>query len=170
MAVYNYAKIFLFKAYIAVYKFDIICISETYLDTSITSNDGNLEMLCYNLVRADHPPNNKYSGVCIYHKSAQRVLNIHYLQESISFELKIGDKFCNFISLHRSPSQTEDENLKRYLNHLSQSNTFLVVVIEDFNVPSINWYYHDKSSSVGNAADAITKQYGLLHVIKEPIQ
>ena len=45
IAAHNYAKVFLLKAYIAVYKFDITCISETYLDTSATSADGNLRLL-----------------------------------------------------------------------------------------------------------------------------
>ena len=49
-----------------------------------------------------------------------------------------------------------------------QSNHFLVVVIGDFNVKSSNWYYHDKSSSEGNAVDTITKQFGLNQVIKGP--
>ena len=106
--------------------FDIICISKTYLDTSITSDDGNLEILGYNLIRSDHPFNGKRAGVCIYYKSGLplRVLNIYYLQECISFELKIGDKLCNFICLYRSPSQTQDEfdkfseNLKRNLDLL----------------------------------------------------
>ena len=44
IAAHNYAKVFLLKAYITVYKFDIICISDTYADTSITSDDGNLEI------------------------------------------------------------------------------------------------------------------------------
>ena len=65
IAAHNYAKVFLLKAYIAVYKFDIICISETYLDTSITSDDGNLEILSYKLIRSDHPSNSKRVGVCI---------------------------------------------------------------------------------------------------------
>ena len=71
-------------------------------------------------------------------------LNIYYLQESISFEMKIGDKLCNFISLYRSPSQTQDEfekfseNLERSLDHLLQNNPFLVVVIGDFSVKSSN--------------------------------
>ena len=82
--------------------------------------------------------------------------------------------FCNFISLYRSPSQSQDEfkkfseNLERNLDRLFQDNPFLVVVIGDFIVKSSNWYYHDKSSSEGNAVDAITKQYGLHQVIKEP--
>ena len=166
----NYAKVFLLKAYIAVYKFHIICISKTYLDTSITSDNSNLEILGYNLIRSDHPSNSKRGGVCIYHKSALplRVLNIYYLQESINFEL------CNFISLYRSPSQTQykfekfSENLEKNLDLLLQNNPFLVVVIGDFNVKSSNWYYHDKPSSEGNAVDTITKQYVLHQLIKEP--
>ena len=176
IAANNYAKVFLLIAYIAVYKFNIICISETYFDTSITSDDGNLEILGYNLIQSDHPSNSKRGGVCIYYKSALplRVLDIYYLQESISFELKIGDILCNFISLYRSPSPTKDkfetfsENLERNLEFLFQNNSFLVLVIEDFNVKSSNWYYHDKSSSKGNAVDTITKQYGLHQVIKQP--
>ena len=42
IAAHNYAKTFLLKDYIAVNKFDIICISETYIDISITSYDGKL--------------------------------------------------------------------------------------------------------------------------------
>ena len=69
-AAHNYAKVFHLKAYIAVYKFDIICISETYLDTSITSDNGHLEILGYKFMRSDHPSNSKRGGVCIYYKSA----------------------------------------------------------------------------------------------------
>ena len=35
-------KVFLLKAYIAIHRFDIICISETYPDSS-TSPDNNLD-------------------------------------------------------------------------------------------------------------------------------
>ena len=50
----NYAKVFLLKAYIAIHKFDIIFISETYLDSSTPSVDSNLENCRYTLVRSDH--------------------------------------------------------------------------------------------------------------------
>ena len=88
--------------------------------------------------------------------------------------MKIGDILCNFIFLYRSPSQSQDEfetfseNLERNLDRLFQNNPFLVVVLVDFNVESSNWYYHDKSSSEGNAVDTTAKQYGLHQVIKEP--
>ena len=134
-----------------------------------------MEILGYNLIRSDNPSNSKRAGVCVYYKRALplMVLNIHYWQACISFKLKIGNKLLNFISSHRSPSQTQDEfekfseNLERKLDHLFQNNPFSVAVIEDFNVNSSNWYYYNKSSSEGNAVDNITKQYGLGQVIKE---
>ena len=57
------------KVYIAIQKFDITCISETYLDSSTPSDDNNLEIPGYALVRSDYPSNNKRGGVCIYYKS-----------------------------------------------------------------------------------------------------
>ena len=103
IAAHNYAKVFLLKAYIVFYKFYIICISKTYLNISITPEDGNL---CYNLIRSTHSSKSKRGDICIYFKSALRlrVFNIYYLQESINFEFKVGDKICHFISLYRSPS------------------------------------------------------------------
>ena len=38
IAAHNDAKVSLLKAYITVYKLDIVCISEIYLDSSITSD------------------------------------------------------------------------------------------------------------------------------------
>ena len=40
---YNYNKLFFLKAYIAVHKFGVICLFETYLDATVASDDGNLE-------------------------------------------------------------------------------------------------------------------------------
>ena len=127
----NYAKVFLFKAYIAIHKFDIICISETYLDSSTPSDDNNLEISGYTLVRSDHPSNNRGS-VCIYYKSSLplRILIVQYLQESICFELKIRGKTCNFLPLYRSPSQSQNdfetftENFELNLENLVQRNPF----------------------------------------------
>ena len=82
-----------------------------YLDSSIAPDDDNLEISGYSLVRSDHPSNNKRGGVCVYYKNflPLRVLDIQYLHECINFELKIGDKICNFVALYRSPSQTQDK-------------------------------------------------------------
>ena len=61
VSAYNYTKLSSLKAFIAVHKFDIICLSETI-------SDDNLEISGYGLVRSDHPSNNKRGGVCVYYK------------------------------------------------------------------------------------------------------
>ena len=59
----NYTKLFLLKAYIAVHKFDIICLPESILVLLLMMI---WEISGYNLIRSDHPFNNKCGGVCIY--------------------------------------------------------------------------------------------------------
>ena len=167
---------FLLKAYIAIHKLDIISLSETYLDSSTTSDDDNLAISGFNLIRSDHPSNNKRGGVCIYYKNflLLRVLDIQYLQECINFELNIGGRICNFISLYRSPSQTQDEfekfinNLELNLENLCQNDPFLIALIRDLNAKSKNWYSHDKTSHEGNEIENVTAQFGLQQIIKEP--
>ena len=156
----NYTKLFLLKAHITVQKFDIICLSEIYRDSSSTSADDNLEVLGYNVIRSHHPSNNKHGGVCIYYKNflPLGVLSIQYLQECINFELNIGGKISNLISIYRSPSQTQDkfekfiENLVLNLESLCQNNSFLIALIEDLN---------GKSRIEENAIENVTAQFGL---------
>ena len=105
-----FAKVSLQSAYISVQKFDIIYLSETYLNSEIPSDEENLELAGYNLVREDHPSNSKCGGVCVNYKCSLsfRVSNVKCLQESISFGLRIGGKCCKFSCLYRSLSQTQD--------------------------------------------------------------
>ena len=110
ISAHNYIKVSLLRAYISTHKFDVICISETYLDFDTTDDDHNLKIASYNLIRADHPPNTKRGGVCIYYKDSLAFisLNIHYLKDWMSFEISFGGKICNFIFLYHSPSQLSD--------------------------------------------------------------
>ena len=66
---HNISKVSLLNAYTSLHNFDIICLSETYLDSSILSHDPNLEVQGYDLIRANHPSNVKRGGVCIYYKN-----------------------------------------------------------------------------------------------------
>ena len=56
------------EAYNTLYSYDLICISETFLDSSHSDDDQILNLQGYNLIRADHPDNTKRGGVCIYYK------------------------------------------------------------------------------------------------------
>ena len=44
ISAHDYSKLFLLKAYISVHKFDIICLSETYLDSTVSYDDGNFRV------------------------------------------------------------------------------------------------------------------------------
>ena len=81
IAAHNFAKLVLLKAYNSVHKFNIICLSETYLYSNILPDDSNLEIAGYTLVHSD----------------------INYLNEHVRFEIMVGGKLCNFIALYRSP-------------------------------------------------------------------
>ena len=146
------------------------------LNSEIPFDDENLEIAGYNLVREDHPSNSKRGGVCVYYKSSLpfRVINVKYLQESISFELRIGGKCCKFSCLYRSPSQTQDEfetflkNFESTLDKIHENNPFMTVVLGDFNAKSSNWCKADVTSLEGSKIDTITSSYGLNQLIQEP--
>ena len=176
IAAHNFAKLVLLKTYNSVHKFDIICLSETYLDSNILPDDSNLNIPGYNLVRSNHPSNKKRGGVCIYYKSylPLRIIDINYLSECVRFELMVGDKLCNFIALYRSPSQSQDlfesfkEKLELNLESVVQNNPFLVVLLGDFNAKSSNWCKNDTTTTEGKAIENITSQFGLHQMTDEP--
>ena len=74
IAAHNFSKLSLLEAYNVQQKFDMVCLSETFLDSSIPINDERLNMKGYKLIRADNPS----SGVGIYYKEffAQSKLKI----------------------------------------------------------------------------------------------
>ena len=160
VSAYNYTKLFFLKAYIAVLKFDIICLSETYLDYSVVLDADNLEILGHSLLRSDHPSSNKLHGVCVYYKNVLQVLDIQYLHECIGFELIIGDKICNFVTLYRSPGQMQDKfekfshNLELNLQTLAQKSLSCCSY----------WWRKIKKLVLENT----TLQFGLQQIIKEP--
>ena len=75
ISAHRFSKVSLLIAYNSIHKFDIICLSETYLDSEILSDDDKLEIPGYNLARADHPNNIKRGGVCIYESF---IIKIHF--------------------------------------------------------------------------------------------
>ena len=131
LLIHDFTKVALLKAYLSVQRFDIFCISETYFNSSITEGDDSLRIPGFDLIKSDHPSNNKRGDVAIYYKNCLplKLIDVNYLSESILFELQIGSKICNFISLYRSPSQTAD-NFDSFLDNLKfklRCNGFLVV-------------------------------------------
>ena len=66
LTAHNFEKVNLLEAYSTVNKFDIICLSEFFLDSSILTENNNLKINGHKMVRADHPTNTKSGGVCVF--------------------------------------------------------------------------------------------------------
>ena len=148
------------------------------------SCDSNLQVPGYNFVRTDDPSITNSRVVCLYYKCSLRlkVINVSYLQECIfeciiqecNFEIKIGNKTCNFASLYRSPSQTKNKlenfikNLELNLEQTVNKSPFLIVVLGDFNAKKQGWYQNDITIFEGSKIDIATSQLSLSQIIKEP--
>ena len=169
ISAHNFIKLSGLLAYISVNKIDIICLSEIYLDSSIPSDDENLELPGYNLVRTDNPTNTNRGGVCIYHHNSLplKVIDIDVLNECINFEMRIGGKLCSILYLYRSSSQTRDifetfaDNFDSTVDTIFNKNPFLVVALGDFNGKTTNLYKNNTNSYEGLKIDTITSQFGL---------
>ena len=174
ISVHNFAKLSLLRPYVSIRKFDIICLSETYLDSS--TDDESLEISGYYLIRSDHPSNKKRGSICIYYKNLLplKVTSVRLLEECISFDLIISNKLCCFVALYRSPSQSQDDfatfsdNFEMTLDLASKKNPYLLVVLGDFNAKLRQWYDEDSSTSEGILIENITSQFGLHQIINEP--
>ena len=105
MSVHNLSKISFLTAYISIQDFNIICLSETYLTSTIDIKDENLKIPGYIMYCADHPSDVKRGGVCIYYKTMPplKVLSTNFLQECINSKVSIRNKKCQFIHLYRTP-------------------------------------------------------------------
>ena len=85
----NLSKISLSETYNAIYKHDVLCISESSFYSSVLEGERNLQLIGYNMIRADHPSNSKQGGICIFFKEklAVRVVNLSNLSECIIYEV-----------------------------------------------------------------------------------
>ena len=111
IAAHNFIKMSLLQAYKGINRFDIICLSETYLDNSYHTDDDQLTFPGYNLIRADNPNNIKRGGVCIYHRDSLpvKVINLNILNECLVCELSLGSQHVCLVSIYRTPSQSNNE-------------------------------------------------------------
>ena len=105
ISVHTFAKEQLLKANLAVYKFDIVYLSLTYLNASFLSDGDNLGIPGYIMVRADHAANT--GGAHMYCKNC------------LPLNILVVDKLCSFIPLYRSPNQSYD-NFVSFLDNLNK--------------------------------------------------
>ena len=173
---HNFSKISLLTSYNSIHKYDFICLAETFLNSDILSDDNDIAIPGYSLLRSDHPSNSRRGGVCLYYRQSLplKVLDLNYLDECIIFEINIEGKQCFFLLNYRSPSQSPLEfeeyltNFQLSLDVISNKNPFLFFVIGDFNAKSTSWCKNDSTTNEGREIESMTSQFGLHQIIKEP--
>ena len=144
---HNYEKVPLLEAFNTLHKFDLICLSETYLDSSISIEEKSLIIDGYKLLRADHPSDTKRGGVCIYHKESMsvKVLNLSHLPECLVCEVSIHNEKGYFVTLYQSPSQSHDcfqnflKEFEKLLSSATKKKSDFTLIVGDFNARSTTW-------------------------------
>ena len=178
MNAHNFKKINFLEAYNTINKYDVICLSESYLDSSMASHNDDLNIKGYNLYRPNNPNNVKRNCVCAYIRESLPVtcLSKAYLQECLLLEISINNKIGYVVSLYRSPSQTPDEfdsivnNFDKVIIDIHSQKADFVLMIGDFNAKSCNWSINDTTTPEGTQLDSITSLYGMKQLISEPTQ
>ena len=91
----DFIKLQLIGTYIATNNFDIVCLSEPFLDSSIPNDENRINIAGYSLLRADHPSNTKKGGVCVYYKDFLlliRKYDITDLKECLVMEITVENE------------------------------------------------------------------------------
>ena len=174
LSAHNFSKLTQLKAYISIHKHDFICLSETYLDSSIP--DSLLEIDRCNLIRSDLPNDIKRGGVCIYFKEilSVRVITIPYLKEALLLEMNYNNKRVIVSIIYHSPSQNNSKfhsflrSLERLLSNIKKTKPFLSVITGDFNARTPCWWSGDINTSEGLKLLSLTSANGVSQLISEP--
>ena len=166
----------LIEAYSTSHKYDFICISETYLDSTVAADDKDLSVEGYNLVCADHPNNLKKGGVCIYYNEsfAIQLVNVNYLSECLLCGITFDNTKGYIALVYRSSSQISSTfnyfllNFEKMLQEISAFKPDFSVILGDFNARSKSWWKSDIGTIEGTKIDVVTSSYGLQQLISQP--
>ena len=173
---HDFAKVSAIKAFNTTKNFDFICLSESYLDSTISSVDKNLRLDGYILIRAANPKNIKQGGVCIYYRETLplKIIQLNYLPEYLVCEISYNDKKIFIVALYRSPSQSTDEfdeflrGFEDVIDYINQCNPYFTLITGDFNARCNRWWENDSNNTEGVSIDNLTSSYGLKQLIAEP--
>ena len=168
-------KISLLQTYITQHNYDIICLSKTFLNSSIETNDDRISIDGYNLIRADDPSDSKRGGVCIYYKEHIPLIkrdDICTLNNCLVTEIRSPDEKCFSTCIYRSPSQSHDgfddfcTKFDLLLKNVNYEFPLCSIVAGDFNVRCSRWWQNNNSA--GQEIDSLTLSAGYKQIINKP--
>ena len=170
-------KISVLQAYITQRNYDIICLTETFLNSSILSDDNRIKIDEYNLIRSDHPSDSRKDGICIYYKEHIPLIlrnDINTLDNCLVAEIRSQNKKCLLTCIYRSPNQNQDEfknfctNFDILLNNINDELPLCSIVTGDFNARCSRWWKNDITNLQGQELDSLTLSAGYNQIIDKP--
>ncbi|PFX28347.1 LINE-1 retrotransposable element ORF2 protein [Stylophora pistillata] len=154
-------KIFDLKTLLLTDPFDIVVLTETWLNNDF--DDRELRLEDYNIFRRDRC-HQRGGGLLLAIKSDQHCVRRYDLEvntEMLVFELRISNSRCLlFAVFYRPPDIGESflEEFKRFLNNVSTTGIADIVITGDFNFPSVDW-----STGSPTTADSLTETFCEMH-------
>ena len=177
LASHDFIKISLIEAFNSVQNFDIICISETFLDSTYLPDDPKLSLQGYAMIRSDHPSNTKRGGVCIFYKEHLPFVNrtdLSFVDECLVGEINYKNSKCFVSCFYRSPNQTEDEfnnfifGFDKTCSSIALENHVSSIILGDFNAKCTNWWSNGVNDKHGLELFNSSSLQGYSQVISEP--
>ena len=162
VAAHEFIKVSLLQGYMTERNFDIICLSETFLNSSLDSEDDRLKIEGYNLIRSDHPSDSKKGGVCVYYKEHIPLVrrdDLCTLSNCLVTEIRLENEKCFLPCFYQSPSQTHENfctNLDTLMDHINNELPICSVITGDLNDRCSRWCNKDVTNLVGHKMDTLT--------------
>ena len=171
---HNYIKLSSLQGYNIIYKHDVICLSETYLDNSVLSVESYLDLLGYKMVRADYPENVKTGGACIYFKDSFSVWFLDVPSNSdecllceLSYKIKKFFMLLYTVCLHSQSWEEFEKFLSNYevLMKAISNEKAVFIIVGPLNALSSNWCKYDIFNNAGVQIDFVISTHGLEQLI-----
>ena len=125
------------------------------LNHDTLSNDDNLPIPAYELIRIDHPSNQKQDAICTYiciYVRFCKKKQYKLFERMLKFQSECKWELCNTTLIYASPSQwwkvfdTFLSNFELLLDNIANLNPFISIIIGDFNARSRKWCCSDKTT------------------------
>ena len=176
ISAHDFVEILLLQAFNSRRKFDKVCLSDTFLNSSLESDDDSLVSNGYKLIRTDNPSDLKRGGACISFKESLKikVLNITNFHECLVCTLFLNGPRFYIVSLCQSPSQSSEKYehfIKTFEQLIVLLNSFklhLLLITDNFNASYSNWWSDNVGNIEGTRLISITSFQGLHQIINEP--
>lgn len=140
------------------FQYDIICISETWLNSNISDEDVKISN--YKVYRKDRSDDSGYGGVAIYvadHLLSERRVEIEVTGvEFVCIEVKNNGKSILVNTCYRPASnlshirKTFIDDFKNVIENMKMRNSDFMMITGDFNDRCSSWFDNHTSSELGH--------------------